>query len=101
MTLSTYVCSFRAGFAAKLARIGAKQGLLLDHLARRSQGSRYLSLEDPNGKVEGTGDGNELYYRLEQLRLLGFLDRSNQGDVDGQPSFGWKLYERYRAEIGR
>jgi hypothetical protein len=91
----------RAGFAAKLARIGARQGLLLDYVARRSQGRRYLSLDDLNGKVDGIGNGNELYYRLEQLRLLGFLDRSEQGDVDGQPSFGWTLSERYRNEIGR
>jgi hypothetical protein len=91
----------RAGFTAKLARIGARQGLLLDYIARRSQGRRYLSLDDLTGKVQGTGDGNELYYRLEQLRLLGFLDRSDQGEMHGQPSFGWTLSERYRNEIGR
>ena len=90
----------RAGFAAKLARIGARQGLLLDYIARRSQGRRYLSLDDLNGRVDGIGEGNELYYRLEQLRLLGFLDRSEQGDVAGQP-FGWTLSERYRSEIGK
>ena len=91
----------RAGFAAKLARIGARQGLLVDYIARRSQGRRYLSLDDLNGKVDGTGEGNELYYRLEQLRLFGFLDRSEQGDVAGQPLFGWTLSERYRNEIGK
>lgn len=91
----------RAGFAAKLARIGARQGLLLDYVARRSQGRRYLSLDDLNGKVDGIGSGNELYYRLEQLRLLGFLDRSDQGDAAGAPSFSWTLSERYRSEIGR
>jgi hypothetical protein len=91
----------RAGFTAKLARIGARQGLLLDYVARRAQGRRYLSLADLNGQVDGTGNGNELYYRLEQLRLLGFLDRSDDGNVDGQPSFGWTLSERYRSEINR
>jgi hypothetical protein len=106
MTGKTFVANqanddLRAGFASKLARIGARQGMLLDYIVRRSQGRRYLSLDDLTGKVGGTGDGNELYYRLEQLRLLGFLDRSEQGDVDGQPSFGWTLSERYRNEIGR
>jgi hypothetical protein len=91
----------RAGFAAKIARIGARQAMLIDYIAKRAQGRRYLSLDDLTDKVAGTGNGNELYYRLEQLRLLGFLDKTDQGEVDGQPSFGWALSEKYRREIGR
>ena len=60
-----------------------------------------MSLDDLTDMVEGTGSGNELYYRLEQLRLLGFLDREDRGEVPGQPSFGWTLSEKYRREIGR
>src|SRR5262245_43302849 len=58
----------KAGFAAKRARIGARQGLLLDYLTNH-MGRPYLSLDDLADKVAGSG--NELYYRLEQLRLLG------------------------------
>src|SRR5262249_53247463 len=52
----------KAGFAAKRARIGARQGLLLDYLTNHMKGRPYLSLDDLADKVAGSG--NELYYRL-------------------------------------
>jgi TIR domain len=89
----------KAGFAAKRARIGARQGLLLDYLTSHTSGRPYLSLDDLADKVAGSG--NELYYRLEQLRLLGFVNKTDLGDPGGQPSFGWTLSEKYRRDIGR
>ena len=41
-----------------------------------------------------------LYYRLEQLRLLGFVERIEIGELHGDPLFGWTLSERYRGEVG-
>ena len=88
----------KAGFAAKRARIGARQGLLLDYLTHNMKARPYLSLDDLADQVAGSG--NELYYRLEQLRLLGFVHRLDLGQADGRPSFGWTLSEKYRQDIG-
>ena len=79
--------------------IGARQGLLLDYLTNKGKGRPYLTLDDLADKV--AGNGNELYYRLEQLRLLGFVNKMELGDADGVPSFGWALSEGYRRDIGR
>jgi TIR domain-containing protein len=89
----------KAGFAAKRARIGARQGLLLDYITNKAKGRPYLSLEQLADKVAGSG--NELYYRLEQLRLLGFVNRLDLGESDGEPIFGWTLSDKYRRDIGR
>jgi hypothetical protein len=89
----------KGSFAAKRARIGARQGLLLDYLTNRMGGRAYLSTDDLADKVAGRD--NELYYRLEQLRLLGFVNKTNLSAPGGDPSFGWSLSEKYRREIGR
>jgi hypothetical protein len=43
----------------------------------------------------------ELYYRLEQLRLLGFVAKVELGESDGDPVFGWTLSDNYRRDIGQ
>jgi hypothetical protein len=40
-----------------------------------------------------------VFYRLEQLRLLGFLQSTNTGEAGGKPVFGWSLSEAYRREL--
>ncbi len=88
----------KASFSAKLARIGPRQAVLLDHLSRKAKGRPYASLDElAAGEVAGAG--NELYYRLEQLRLLGFVDKVTIGEVNGAPTFGWTLSDRYRRDI--
>jgi hypothetical protein len=87
-----------ASFTAKLARIGPRQGLLLDHLSRKAKGRPYVSLDELAAGNVAEG-GNELYYRLEQLRLLGFVNKVTLGEADGAPTFGWTLSDKYRREI--
>src|SRR5262245_59948266 len=54
----------KASFSAKRARIGSRQGLLLDDLTKRLKGRTHVSLNDlAAGQIAGSG--NELYYRLE------------------------------------
>jgi hypothetical protein len=89
----------KAGFAAKRAKIGQKQGLLLDQLTNKSRGRPYLSLDEIANKF--SANGNELYYRLEQLRLLGFVTKVELGESDGDPVFGWTLSDNYRRDIGQ
>jgi TIR domain len=88
----------KASFTAKLARIGPRQGLLLDHLSKKAKGRPYVLLDElAAGKVAGSG--NELYYRLEQLRLLGFVNKVTLGEADGASTFGWTLSDKYRRDI--
>ena len=88
----------KASFTAKLARIGPRQGLLLDYLSKKAKGRTYVSLDElAAGKI--AGGGNELYYRLEQLRLLGFVNKVTIGEVDGSPAYGWTLSEKYLRDI--
>jgi TIR domain len=88
----------KASFTAKLARIGQRQVRLLDHVSKKAKGRPYVSQDElAAGKVAGSG--SELYYRLEQLRLLGFLDEVPLGEASGTPIFGWTLSEKYRRDI--
>jgi TIR domain len=88
----------KASFSAKLARIGPRQALLLDLLSRKAKGRPHVPLDElAAGNVAGAG--NELYYRLEQLRLLGFVKKVTIGEIDGAPTFGWTLSDRYRRDI--
>jgi hypothetical protein len=88
----------KASFAAKRARIGPRQGILLDQLTNQSRGRQSVSLEELANR-SGV-NGNELYYRLEQLRLLGFVAKLDLGQADGNPVFGWTLSDNYRRDIG-
>ncbi len=89
----------RSTFVAKRARIGERQGRLLDYLTNRMGGRPYLSMDDLADKVAGRD--NELYYRLEQLRLLGFVKKTDLSAGNDDPSFGWSLSDKYKREIGR
>ena len=88
----------KAGFAAKRARIGMHQGQLLDFITGQLGARPYLKQEDLEEHVPGKGSG--VYYRLEQLRLLGFVDRVQIGNKENVPLWGWTLAPKYRAEIG-
>ena len=88
----------QAGFAAKLSRIGARQGTLLSHLTRKLGRREHLPIEEIAEVFQASG--NELYYRLEHLRLLGFLRRIALGESDGAPIYGWTLSDQYRRDIG-
>jgi hypothetical protein len=63
----------KASFAAKRARIGSRQGQLLDYITDHLRGRPYLSLDN----------------------------LADKGDGDGAPTFGWKLSEKYRLDIER
>ncbi len=42
---------------------------------------------------------SELYYRLEQLLLLGFLEKEQSGFIRGYPRFTYRLSSEYRKQI--
>jgi hypothetical protein len=88
----------RAGFAAKRARMGAKQGQVLDYITANLRGRPHIMQEELASKFKDLE--TSLYYRLEQLRLLGFVGRVDLGELRGEPVWGWTLSEKYRREVG-
>jgi hypothetical protein len=86
----------KASFAAKRAWIGGTQGRLLDHLAKPSN-TAPSAQEELSERLKLPP--KELYYRLEQLRLLGFVTRVRLRETDDGPVWGWALSDPYRSEI--
>jgi Transposase zinc-binding domain/TIR domain len=88
----------KASFAAKRVRISANQGKVLDYITAK-QGTRSHIPQDELAK-KFTDLETSFYYRLEQLRLLGFVERITTGELHGDPAYGWRLSDRYRREVG-
>jgi len=88
----------KANFSAKRARIGAKQGQVLDYVTARLGGRAHVPQEELANHFADLEPG--LYYRLEQLRLLGFVDRLKVAESKGDPVWGWTPSDRYRREVG-
>lgn len=84
----------RAKFGAKRAKLGPTQGKLVDLIAN-GPGRREFSLEEIAAAFPGIEGNGELYYRLEQLRYLGFLRR---GGVS--PAYRWSRSDAYGVELG-
>lgn len=85
-------------FSAKRARIGASQGTLIDYISFRLAGRPHIPQQEL--EREFAGMQTHIFYRLEQLRLLGFLQRTEIGQINGEPTYGWSPSARYRKEIG-
>ena len=88
----------KSGFAAKLSRIGDSQARLLNYISGKSGSGRLLSTHELTEHFDEL-KGESVFYRLEQLRLLGFLQSTKIGEAGGKPVFGWSLSEAYRREV--
>lgn len=87
-----------ANFGAKLMQIGQTQRRLLDFVAHGTRSIAYLRQSEIESSFSGVSTG--VYYRLDQLRLLGFLDRVAIGHINNVPTYAWTLSEGYRNELG-
>jgi hypothetical protein len=89
----------KASFTAKRARIGAGQTRILDHITHHRGDRPYFSQQDLQKDLKDIQ--TDMYYRLEQLRYLGFLTRQEIGKSGARlPIFGWRLSDKYKTEIG-
>lgn len=89
----------KASFTAKRARIGAGQSRILDHITHHRGDRPYFSQQDLQKDLKDIQ--TDMYYRLEQLRYLGFLTRQQIGKSEARlPVFGWRLSDKYKTEIG-
>jgi hypothetical protein len=88
----------RADFLAKLHFIGDRQQDILNHIVRNARDKDYMTLGELKQAFPRIADC--LYYRLMQLRYLGFLVRREISQAPGQvPEYGWTLGEEYAAEV--
>ena len=88
----------KASFGAKRARIGRTQGEILDYVIHNGGNRPYIPQQELAQKFKALEAS--LYYRLEQLRYLGFLSRQEVGVTGGRPDYGWAVSASYRAELG-
>lgn len=107
-TLSRYVAEksffeddvdqeLKASFVGKRARIGSKQGQILDFIIHERRTRAMIPQEEIYGAFSKFQ--TDLYYRLEQLRYLGFISRKQIGKKGMVPIYGWSLSEKYKAEL--
>lgn len=89
----------RASFGAKLARIGTEQLAIINHVTYKRENRPYISQRELEDKFSSMP--THIFFRLEQLRLLGFLQRTKIGEINGEPTYGWTLSERYQKHIRR
>lgn len=87
----------KARFGAKRARIGATQGEIVDYITHNRDNRAYVPQDELYAKFKDVR--THLYYRLEQLRYLGFLTRQEIGKKGDYPDYGWTLSPKYRAEL--
>ena len=88
----------KATFTIKRACVGGHQGKFLDCISDRQSARPYIPAAELYKQFEATR--TTLYYRLEHLRLLGFLSRTPIGESDGKLVWGWSLSEKFRREVG-
>lgn len=93
-------------FTTKRIDIGSKQvGLLQYIIDITRRGSHPADQDSWIGQADLTWkklmyNSREGYYRLEHLRLLGFLVKRQTGNyINGIPSFAYRLSNTYRQEL--
>jgi hypothetical protein len=96
LTRSPIPAELRQTYSARVADIGHSQEDLLRFVMSRT---REAGVTLPQGEIAAAFKrrGPEVYYRLEQLRLLGFLVK--RWDADSQ-AFRYALAPDYRRELG-
>jgi hypothetical protein len=86
-------------FSRRRATLSIKQGEILTHLTHKGYGGELIAQDVIEKAFSQHGSG--LLYRLEHLRLLGFLVRQKVGkDANGNDRFAFALSPDYLKEIG-
>ena len=83
-------------FSGRLASISSSQLKILNYIKYRTS-SPSSTLHEKELYEHFNMDGSEMYYRLEQLRLLGIVTKIDTG---GKGKNYYRLSDGYRKEIG-
>jgi hypothetical protein len=85
----------RQSFTARLANAGSTQREVLRHIEKATAATGTTISQHDIEKRFNKG-GTESYYRLEQLRLLGFITKEG----GARTGFAYRLAPDYRRELG-
>ncbi len=87
-------------FNGRRATLSETQGEILNFIVKNGFDGAYISQDTLTSKFNQYSKG-ELLYRLEHLRLLGFLERQKFGkDKDGDDHMTYRLSSTYQKELG-
>ena len=90
----------KSNYVVRRASLSERQGQLLSFLQLKTSLKQYLD-EEQIGIKFNRYSKTELFYRLEQLRLLGFLERQIVGqNQDGTDRFAYRISVAYKKELG-
>lgn len=94
----------RPDFAAILKDLSPSQRRILDYLCDNGTHGNFVSQNQVFEKFqsyfsEKGYSESENYYRLEQLHLLGFLEKIKSGKENGRNIFSYKLSSTYEKAI--
>jgi hypothetical protein len=90
----------KQNFAARMDSLSDAQTELLAFIRREGAGRKFVSQDTVEARFIQKGQA-ELYYRLEHLRLLGFLDRQRFGkNEQGYDRFAYRISDAYIKELG-
>jgi hypothetical protein len=84
----------RQTFSARLASVGSTQPEILRFI-QQSTGATGTGISQSSLEGRFQQKRGEMYYRLEQLRLLGFIMKESAGE-----EFTYRLSPAYRRELG-
>src|SRR5262245_37186897 len=85
----------RQTFTARLASVGSTQPEILRFI-QNTTGAIGTSISQSDLEARFQQKRGEMYYRLEQLRLLGFITKDKSADDE----FTYRLSPAYRRELG-
>src|SRR5215510_9119710 len=85
----------RQTFSARLASVGGTQPEILRFI-QQTMGTTGTGVSQSSLEGRFQQKRGEMYYRLEQLRLLGFITKEQQGGEE----FTYRLAPAYRRELG-
>jgi hypothetical protein len=86
-------------FLVRKHRLGSgRQKDILDYIEKETSLHQLVS-QDMVEEAFKEFAPSELYYRLEQLLLLGFLEKEQSGFIRGYPRFTYRLSSEYRKQI--
>jgi hypothetical protein len=85
----------RQTFAARLSSVGSTQPEILRFI-QHATGATGTSIAQSSLESRFQHKRGEMYYRLEQLRLLGFITKEQAGGEE----FTYRLSPAYRRELG-
>ena len=88
--------SLGTNFTAKLSSIGTSQFKILEHVKSAGAPLGQKQLEE---FAKDKNIDTHVYYRLEVLRLMGFLKRTYDRHRGPVPSYSWELSERYKKTL--